>query len=56
MENCLQHTVSSLPPFAASVLMKTLPSFFSAERTLVFNMNFRPCFWRERWNCLLYGL
>ena len=46
-------TVSSLPSFAASVLMKTLPSFFSAEMTLVLSLNLSPCFVRDFWNCFL---
>ena len=46
-------TVSCFPSFAASVVTMTFPSFFSAERTFVFNLNLRPCLVSDFWNCLL---
>lgn len=50
-----RRTVSCLPSLADSAVIKTFPSFFSADRTLVLSLNLSPCLFNSRWNCLLFA-
>ena len=45
-----KRTESCFPSLAASVVTNTFPSFFSAERTLVPNLNLIPCFVKDFWS------
>ena len=49
-------TVSSLPPFAASTLVKTVSPFRSSDVTLVLSLNLNPCFCRIFWKFFLYKM